>query len=371
MAKIKKLPSGSWNVQVFDYTDANGKRIMRSFTSPRKAEVEAQLAAFVAEKKARKLNGLQPDGRSQDRNTWTVGEVLDLYIKKSEFLSPTTLAGYRKVRRNNFTALMKKRCSSLTTETVQAAINQEARTVSPETGRPLSAKSVRNAWGAIAAALKAELDMSFNVKLPTVKKSVALLPEPEAIMAAIKGSPVELPCLLAMWLSYSMSEIRGLRCSDIDLERKTITIDQVLVDVDSVPTIKPLAKTPTRRRSTELPDHIAELIRQTDAWQHYQETGEDSLIIRTRADYITRHFRAIMRSQGIELTFHGLRHVFASVMLNQLGAPSKLVQIEGGWSTPSVMERVYSQSFSSTQKDLHQRRDSYFNALLDKGDNKK
>lgn len=364
MGKIKKLKSGSWHADVYDYTDQDGRRVIRSFTAPQKAEVEAQVAAFVAEKKARKLYGLQPDGKEKDRNKWTVGEVLDHYIENSEFLSPTTLAGYRKVRRNNFTALMATRCSALNAETVQKAINDEARLISPATGAKLSAKSVRNSWGAIAAALKAELGLSFPVKLPTVKKSVDLLPEPEAIMAAIKGSPVELPCLLAMWLSYSMSEIRGLRCSDIDMVRGTITIDQVLVDVDSVPTIKALAKTPTRRRSTELPPYIADLIRQTAAWQHYQETGEDGLIIRTRADYITRHFRGLMRAQGLELTFHGLRHVFASVMLNQLGMPSKLVQIEGGWSTPSVMERVYSQSFSSSQRQLHAARDQYFNDLI-------
>lgn len=365
MAKIIKLKSGSWHATAYDYTDSSGRKVMRSFTSPQKAQVEADLAAFQAEKKARKLHGQQPDGMPKDRRAWTVGQILDSYIVKSVFLSPTTLAGYRKVRRNNFADLMGKRCSMLTLDIVQAAINQEARTVSADTGRKLSAKSVRNAWAAISAALRSELGLSFPVKLPAVKKPVALLPEPEAIIAAIHGTEVELPCLLAMWLSFSMSEIRGLRCSDINLERMTVTIDQVIVDVDGVPTVKELAKTPTRRRSTELPQRLADLIRLTDTWKSYQATGQDCQLINQKRGYITKHFAKIMQGAGIDLTFHGLRHVYASAMLNKLGMPSKLVQIEGGWSSPSVMERIYSQSFSSAQRQMHAARDSYFEGLFD------
>lgn len=33
MATAKKLPSGSWRCQVYDYTDENGKRHYKSFTS--------------------------------------------------------------------------------------------------------------------------------------------------------------------------------------------------------------------------------------------------------------------------------------------------------------------------------------------------
>lgn len=52
MPKITKLKSGSWHAAAYDYTDQNGRRVMRSFTSPQKAQVEADLAAFLAEKKS-------------------------------------------------------------------------------------------------------------------------------------------------------------------------------------------------------------------------------------------------------------------------------------------------------------------------------
>ena len=56
MAKARKLPSGSWRAQVYDYTDSGGKRHYRSFTcddpSPKgrkKAELEA--ARYALSKK--------------------------------------------------------------------------------------------------------------------------------------------------------------------------------------------------------------------------------------------------------------------------------------------------------------------------------
>ena len=360
MATIKKMPSGSWSVKVFDYTDENGKRVIRTFTSPVKAEVELQLAQFVLEKKIRRKEGRSPIRKPED---YTVGEILERYIDKSPFLSPTTIEGYRKVRANNFKDLMELPCSQLSADRIQQEINKEARLVSPRTGKPLSAKTIKNNWGTIAAALNAELGIGFNVKLPKVKPKNSILPEPEAVMAAIKGTEAELPCLLAMWLSFSMSEIRGLRCSDVDLERMTISINQVMVDAEGIEVIKPLAKTPTRLRSTELPELLADKIRETDSWKRFQASGEDELLISRSRKSIIHYYNKAIATAGLDITFHDLRHIFASTMLNKLGMPQKLVQIEGGWSTPAVMDRVYNQAFSSSQRELHRARDEYFSSV--------
>ena len=59
MATAKKLPSGSWRCLVYDYTDENGKRIYRSFTSDDpspagKRKAEALAAQYAAEKEQKK-----------------------------------------------------------------------------------------------------------------------------------------------------------------------------------------------------------------------------------------------------------------------------------------------------------------------------
>ena len=56
MATAKKLPSGSWRCRVYDYTDENGKKHYKSFTSDNpkpagKREAEAAAAAYAVSKK--------------------------------------------------------------------------------------------------------------------------------------------------------------------------------------------------------------------------------------------------------------------------------------------------------------------------------
>jgi len=87
MAKAKKLKSGSWRCLVYDYTNASGKRIYKSFTcsdpSPagkRKAEFEA--AAYAEEK----------ERISKSTNTMVFKDALDLYInERSSVLSPASI----------------------------------------------------------------------------------------------------------------------------------------------------------------------------------------------------------------------------------------------------------------------------------------
>ena len=50
MATAKRLPSGSYRVQVYSHTDSTGRRHYESFTAPTKREAE-MLAAEWANKK--------------------------------------------------------------------------------------------------------------------------------------------------------------------------------------------------------------------------------------------------------------------------------------------------------------------------------
>ena len=81
MAKKKKnaLPSGSIRVQVYDYTDAEGKKHYKSFTAPTKK----QALAMAADWKANKNKAQVPDGQ------W--------YVKQ-----PKTYGSYREIKYPDF-----------------------------------------------------------------------------------------------------------------------------------------------------------------------------------------------------------------------------------------------------------------------------
>ena len=82
MAKAKKLPSGNWRVNLYDYTDpASGKRIYKSFTAATKKEAEYMAAEY-------KLDGKQ---RTASAGDMTLKEAYTRYIdSKTNVLSPST-----------------------------------------------------------------------------------------------------------------------------------------------------------------------------------------------------------------------------------------------------------------------------------------
>jgi integrase len=72
-----------------------------------------------------------------------------------------------------------------------------------------------------------------------------------------------------------------------------------------------------------------------------------------------------MEKNGIDVTFHDLRHLNASVML-MLGVPDKYAMERGGWSTDHILKSVYQQTFSSERERVDDTIDSYFTGIVDK-----
>ena len=240
MPKARKLPSGNWNAQVLDYTDEAGKRHFRSFTAPTKAEAQFLAAQYKAGK-ARRFSA----------PAMTVGDAVERYLQMRAVLSPTTTSAYRHGMTDGFTALQAMKVRDLTDEIVQQEITAETRRISGKTGRPISAKTVHNEWGTISAALKAVCGLTFNVRLPKAQPKQKTLSPAARVLDAIRGTEIELPCLLAMWRSLRTSEIRGLMFSD--LQDGILTVNRVKVDVDGAVVVKNTTKTDTSRRSFPVP----------------------------------------------------------------------------------------------------------------------
>jgi len=353
MATAKKTKAGNWRILVYDYTDENGKKVRKSFTAPTKAEVEYIASQWVHNEKGKEKN-----------KPLTVGDVIDQYIEKCKSLdlSPTTIHNYEVYRENGFKNLMSINVDDLTDEICQNAIDEERERPKGQCKGFVSAKTVRNEWGLIAASLKKICKKSFDVSLPKSQRTFKELPTPEQVMEMIKGTSIELPCLLSMWLSFSLSEIRGFKCSSI--RNGCIYVDQVLVDVDNIAVIKENAKTATRKRKQSLPPYIMELINNTESYQNFVKTEIDGLLIPLTRHQIYNKFQRLCEKNDIQMTFHDLRHMFASIMLTRLQIPEKVVQDEGGWSTDHVMKTVYSNTFSDSRMIADKMRDDYFKSLI-------
>lgn len=344
MAKAKKLPSGSWRCRV-SYTGADGKRHYESFTAATKKEAEYMAAEFTMTRK-----------HLSDKDNWTLGHAIDEYIElKRPVLSPTTISSYKKIRESAFQDIMELPIGRIDSNILQQAVNREMlRKPQGRRAPTMSPKTIKNEYGLIASTLRRYCpDKTFRVDLPKKARRIRTLPMPNEIYEAIKGTDIELQVLLAMWLSFTESEIRGLTKSK-SIDSDYITIREVLVIVDGAEIRKEIAKEETRNRRHRMPRRIKELIDDVDG---------DVICPMSRSTLIKK-FKRYTSSAGLpDITFHDLRHVNATLMAT-LKIPDKYAQERGGWKTDHVMKSVYMETFSEERKKVDDIVDRYFEEFV-------
>lgn len=329
----RQLPSGSWTCRV----RVDGRDV--SITRPTKAEAQAEAMAVKHGLKA-------PD---TPRVTMTLAEAYASYIDaRGGVLSPSTVAGYKRLERNTFQRLMPMQLSSITSEHIQREISAMVRD-----GK--SPKYVANAEGLLSSVLKQTMpDKQFSLHLPPKRKPNLRQPDDKeigAIMAAFRGSAVELPVLMALWMGMRLSEILGARHEDIDGEKLHIC-RAVVLDENNQPAEKDSAKTYAGDRWVSVPGYIAQLI---------AATGRDSgpLVTFSGAAIYKRFVRTLDRAGIPRCRFHDLRHINAAVMV-RLGVDSKYAQERNGWASDRMYKQVYAYAMSDQMAAINESIDGYF-----------
>lgn len=331
--KAKLLPSGNWNVSVM----VDGKRV--SVTAPTKRQAENEAAALKS--------GAKSAARASER---TVGDAIDRYIdSKDAILSPSTVNGYRKLRKVVFPELMSVKCSALTQDRVQRAVNKMAREKSP--------KYVRNAYGLFTAAMVEECpDKVFRISLPqkeAPKIKIPTMDEIRILHEDCKGTGFELPFLLAVWLGLRTSEIRGLTWDCLD--GNILTIKQAMVDGEDGPQLKQ-PKTYSGNRKLKVPPYIMGLL---DA-----SPRTDEYIVHASRNALYKHLqRACARCGVSPFRFHDLRHVNASVML-RLNVPDKYAMERMGHSTNNMLKNVYQHTMDDKAVAVADAVDGFFESAF-------
>ena len=366
MARKRKgeLPSGSIRKQVFDHFeplfDDTGRPVIdpktgkqkkkRVYISITRSSVD-EVNLAKAEVKINKASKKQPANI-------TLREAIEKYISSSDaVLSPTTVRGYNTILNNAFVSIMDMKISKLSTETLKEAVNQEAKRMTRgKKPHRISAKTVSNEYGLIAAVLNIYApSLDTSVKLPARNPKKHELSPPDIIFNMVKGTEIELPVLLAMWLSFSISEIKGLyKSKSISSNGDYISIVQVTVKVGKKEITKDNAKQITRHRTHRIPAYIKDLIAKVET---------DQLVTLSASAVSNRFKRLVLKYKIPYMTFHDLRHVNASVM-TLLSIPDKYAQERGGWKTDAVMKGTYMQTFTRARVEVDDTIDNYFESLL-------
>lgn len=258
----------------------------------------------------------------------TLEKAIDNYIEvRSNVLSPSTLVGYKSVKKNRFKGVMQRPIADI--KDWQEVINAEAAICSP--------KTVKNAWGLIRPAIEAAGVELPKVKLPQLvpKEPVFLTPEQISVfVAAVKGTPVEIPALLGLH-SLRRSEIAALDWANIDLKKRIIKVSGAVVPGENWT----LVEKPTNKNSAStrtVPIMIPELY---DALKAVPDKSGKvvTCYISTIYDWVNK----VCNENNLpRLGVHGLRHSFASLAYHVRMSEQAAMQI-GGWSDYATMRKIY------------------------------
>ena len=335
--KIRKLPSGSFFCQL----RLNGQSI--SITDTTEERVLAKALAYKT--------GIIKQKKKPEEMTLRQACMKEIDLKRSR-LSPTTIAEYERIVSLRFQSIMDVQLRLITQRMIDKAVSIECATKT-RTGRTIDPKTIKNAFTFIAPILRKNGVEIGEVRLPEKKRKLVKILPAEQVIPVIIGTDIELPCLLAAWLSLTMSEIRGLTKSK-SIQNHKLYIVETLVTVKGEDIRKVGGKEEERSRVLDIPPYIEALI----------DKVEGDIIVPLTARTITARFsRLLERNELPHMSFHQLRHLSASVMA-MLGVDEKTAQERGGWKTPHVMKQVYTHTFTAQRQAADAKMDSYFQSII-------
>ena len=318
MATAKKLPSGSWRVQVYAGTGEDGKRIYKSFTAETKRQAELDAALWMSDSKEREKSGQ------------TVGEAIDRYIQtKQETLSPSTVLNYKAYLKNHYEAIKDLPVDALTIQDVQMFVSGEA--------AKYGGKTVANIFGLLSAALKMfRPDFAANVTLPRKKKTRVEIPSVQDVARyydAVKGGKLEIPFLLATQCGLRASEIGAIRRDDI--RDGMLIVSKARVRGDDGLMHEKAPKSDAGYRELPITEDLERILL----------ASEGERVSQIDADQIPNRWAKLLRREGLPLCgFHALRHYFAS-RAALAGVPKMYLVELMGHSSSRMLDQVYLHTF--------------------------
>lgn len=355
--KAKKLPSGSWRVQVFDYDeqlyDDNGnplkyadgrlkkKHHYKSFTcndpSPagkRKAEL---MAAEYANSKVKP---------SADTSVTFEYAFQRLQESRRNVLSPATLRADNSRVKKLSEGFRFKRLSEITEADIQRELNAYAIDHSP--------KSTKNLSGQISKVLSSfRPEFSYHVQLPSSVRYDIHVPtddEVKRLIEASEGTDLELPILLAAFGPMRRGEICALTSNDI--KGNTVHVRKNMVRGENKTWIIKSPKTYAGNRYIQFPDFVGAKLK-----------GIEGRIFDMNPDDISRAFSKMLDDLGMEhFRFHDLRHYSASIQ-HSLGIPDVYIMQRGGWSDVSTLQGVYRHAMSDRENTMNDLANDHFSSL--------
>jgi integrase len=350
---------------------ATGKRRQKRITARTKKEVEARVAALLADIER---------GGFADAGKLTVREFFERWlVAVAPSLRPSTARRYRDVVRLHIASQLGTiKLAKLTAADVQALYaDRLAGGLSPTSVHHIHAilhraldQAVR--WGLL---LRNVADSVDPPRRAATEMRVWDAGQAARVLQAAEGDDLEALWRLALLTGMRRGELLGLRWSDVDLDGATLSVVRTLSRGATSRLEAGEPKTAAGRRRIALPPSVVAALRahrdrqafvKAAAGDAYEDRG---LVFATATggpihpNTLARRFAALIARAGVPpIRFHDLRHTCATLLLAE-GVHPKIVQERLGHASITETLDRYSHVAADMQRQAADRLDAMLAAL--------
>ena len=317
---------------------ARGRRVRKQVYGRTRAEVASKLRAMQAAVD----QGLPPP-----RERLTVEQFLTTWLMESArpSIRPSTYRSYEGiVRVHVIPTLGRIPLSRLTPGDVQRLLNERlasglsARSVAMVRAVLRTALGLAVRWGQVPRNVAGLTDPPRDVR-----REMAVLdtPQARALIEQVRGDRLEALYTVALALGLRQGEALGLRWSDIDFDRSTLTVSRAIQRLDgTLQLVEP--KSATSHRTLVLPALVLAALRRHRGRQNEERltTGpqweDQDLVFSTGlgrpldARNVVRQFKRHLKAASLpDIRFHDLRHSCATLLLAQGVSPRAVMETLG------------------------------------------
>jgi len=367
---ITQRKDGRWMATVTVGRDSDGKPIRKYFYGKDKKEVTAKLNDTTTAVR---------HGNYKDPEKRLFGEWLDEWLEVyRDHLKPTTKESYKQLIETHVKPKLGYiLLGQLETTPLQRFFNEKKKD-------GLSPRTVKYIHSVISGALKEAENLGYipsnpakAVKLPKQEQKPIRYFDSEQVgkfLQLAKHDHYYPAYLLELWTGLRRGELLALRWGDIDLKEGAVKVSRGMVRTTADGLIFQEPKTLFGKREIGIPPVVCEVLRfhqekqkrekgeAGEAWtKELKFTGDEpennDLVFTNKIGQpldpraFSSHFKNLIKGTELEgVTFHGLRHSFAILCLQE-GVDPRTTQENLGHHDPGFTLKVYSQATKKMKRD--------------------
>ncbi len=303
----------------------------------------------------------------------TVEQYLLRYLENvRRNLSPATTRDYKGViERYLIPEFGNIKLQELTRPKVQQVYNAW-KVKSNKSETPLKATTIKHINRVFKTALNSAVEDGLIKENPTRRIKIGKDIEPNhldvytveeirELQKAVKGTDMELPVALLFDCVLRRGELLALRYSDINFEKKEVTVQYTWAETESNQPVLKTCKTESSYRKMIVSDYTINLLKRQKSMylRNKMKYGEDfcnsnRVICKENGEpflpkSFTRKWARTLEKYGLRhIKLHGTRHSAISLLLSE-GVPIHLVQQRAGHQDPKITLSVYSHVAKDTE----------------------